>query len=142
MKKIAFITDGWERYVTYAWIEGYRRYMAEHPENVYFMTTFSIETYTDNFTVKRDFTFSNLLSVGGWHTFSPLENAKCAKLGITDPKKDIVTKDNVYVISLENINLRYMDRYFESIYGGQYRGRELADTLNLCLGIPQDKDSG
>ena len=31
MKKIAFITDGWERYVTYAWIEGYRRYMAEHP---------------------------------------------------------------------------------------------------------------
>lgn len=61
------------------------------------MTTFSIETYTDNFTVKRDFTFSNLLSVGGWHTFSPLENAKCAKLGITDPKKDIVTKDNVYV---------------------------------------------
>lgn len=94
------------------------RYMAEHPENVYFMTTFSIETYTDNFTVKRDFTFSNLLSVGGWHTFSPLENAKCAKLGITDPKKDIVTKDNVYVISLENINLRYMDRYFESIYGG------------------------
>ncbi len=46
------------------------RYMAEHPENVYFMTTFSIETYTDNFTVKRDFTFSNLLSVGGWHTFS------------------------------------------------------------------------
>lgn len=104
--------------------------MAEHPENVYFMTTFSIETYTDNFTVKRDFTFSNLLSVGGWHTFSPLENAKCAKLGITDPKKDIVTKDNVYVISLENINLRYMDRYFESIYGGRYRGRELADTLN------------
>ena len=68
--------------------------------------------------------------MGGWHTFSPLENAKCAKLGIIDPKKDIVTKDNVYVISLENINLRYMDRYFESIYGGQYRGRELADTLN------------
>ncbi len=31
MKKIALITDGWERYVTYAWIEGYRRYMAEHP---------------------------------------------------------------------------------------------------------------
>ena len=31
MKKIAFITDGWERYVTYAWIEGYRRYTAEHP---------------------------------------------------------------------------------------------------------------
>ena len=47
------------------------RYMAEHPDNVYFMTTFSIETYTDNFTIKRDFAFSNLLSVGGWHTFSP-----------------------------------------------------------------------
>lgn len=25
MKKIALITDGWKRYVTYAWVEGYRR---------------------------------------------------------------------------------------------------------------------
>lgn len=106
------------------------RYMAEHPENVYFMTTFSIETYTDNFTVKRNFAFSNLLSVGGWHTFSPLENEKCAKLAITDPKSDIVEKDNVYVISLENVNLRYMDRYFESRYGERYLGRTLVDTLS------------
>ena len=105
------------------------RYMAEHGENVYFMTTFSIETYTDNFTVKRDFAFSNLLSVGGWHTFSPLENEKNAKLGIQDPKSDIVKKDNVYVISLENINLRYMDRYYENIYGENYQGRELTDRL-------------
>ena len=29
MKKIALITDGWKRYVTYAWIEGYRRYASE-----------------------------------------------------------------------------------------------------------------
>ena len=52
------------------------RYMAERMENVYFMTTFSIETYTDNFTIRREFDFTNLLSVGGWHTFSPLENEK------------------------------------------------------------------
>lgn len=106
------------------------RYMAEHMENVYFMTTFSIETYTDNFTIKRDFDFSNLLSVGGWHTFSPLENEKDRKLGITDPKRDIAEKDNVYVISLQNVNLRYMDRYYTSIYGEDYLGRELVDTLD------------
>lgn len=106
------------------------RYMAEHPDNVYFMTTFSIETYTDNFTIQRDFDFSNLLSVGGWHTFSPLENEKAAKLGITDPKRDIAERDNVYVISLENVNLRYMDRYYESLYGEGYEGRALVDTLD------------
>lgn len=105
------------------------RYMADHMENVYFMTTFSIETYTDNFTVKRDFAFSNLLSVGGWHTFSPLENGKAARLGISDPKRDIVEKDNVYLISLENISLGYMDRYFESLYGEKYQGREKIDAL-------------
>lgn len=105
------------------------RYMAEHPDHVYFMTTFSIETYTDNFTIRRDFAFSNLLSVGGWHTFSPLENVKNEKLGITDPKRDIVEKENVYLISLENVNLRYMDRYFESLYGERYQGRNLVDTL-------------
>lgn len=105
------------------------RYMAEHLDNVYFMTTFSIETYTDNFTIHRDFAFSNLLSVGGWHTFSPLENVKNEKLGITDPKRDIVEKENVYLISLENVNLRYMDRYYESLYGAGYQGRTLVDTL-------------
>ena len=106
------------------------RYMAEHMENVYFMTTFSIETYTDNFRIHRGFPFTNLLSVGGWHTFSPLENEKDRKLGITDPKRDIAEKDNVYVISLQNVNLRYMDRYYTSIYGDDYLGRELVDTLD------------
>ncbi len=106
------------------------RYMAEHPGNVYFMTTFSIETYTDNFTMRREFAFSNLLSVGGWHTFSPLENEKAKRLGITDAKRDMVEKDNVYVISLENVNLRYMDRYYESLYGEDYHGRQLVDTLD------------
>lgn len=106
------------------------RYMAEHMENVYFMTTFSIETYTDNFTVSRDFAFSNLLSVGGWHTFSPLENVKNEKLKITDPKKDMAEKEQVYLISLEQVNLRYMDRYYESVYGDRYLGRELVDKLD------------
>ena len=106
------------------------RYMAEHMENVYFMTTFSIETYTDNFTVSRDFAFSNLLSVGGWHTFSPLENVKNEKLGITDPKKDLAEKEQVYLISLEQVNLRYMNRYYESVYGDGYQGMELVDKLD------------
>lgn len=106
------------------------RYMAEHMENVYFMTTFSIETYTDNFTVSRDFAFSNLLSVGGWHTFSPLENVKNEKLKITDPKKDMAEKEQVYLISLEQVNLRYMDRYYESVYGDRYLGMELVDKLD------------
>lgn len=34
MKKIALITDGWERYVTYTWIQGYRRYTTEHQNNI------------------------------------------------------------------------------------------------------------
>ncbi len=106
------------------------RYMAEHMDNVYFMTTFSIETYTDNFTLRRDFAFSNLLSVGGWHTYSPLENKKDELLGITDPKRDIAEKENVYLISLENVNLRYLDRYYTSRYGDAYQGRELVDALD------------
>ena len=45
-------------------------------------------------------------------------------------RTDIVEKDHVYVISLENVNLRYMDRYYTSIYGDDYLGRELVDTLD------------
>lgn len=121
-------TVGWRSSYNQQFLE-INDYMADHMENVYFMTTFSIETYTDNFTIRRDFDFTNLLSVGGWHTFSPLENEKDKKLGISDPKRDIVEKENVYVISLENVNLRYMDRYYTSLYGEDYLGRELVDSL-------------
>lgn len=30
MKTIALITDGWKRYVTYAWVQGYRRYASQY----------------------------------------------------------------------------------------------------------------
>lgn len=33
MKKIALITDGWKRYVTYAWVEGYRRFVSVLRQN-------------------------------------------------------------------------------------------------------------
>ena len=47
-----------------------------------------------------------------------------------DAKRDIAEKDNVYVISLENVNLRYMDRYYESLYKEGYKGRTLVDALD------------
>ncbi|MCI8994101.1 MAG: hypothetical protein HFI30_00225 [Lachnospiraceae bacterium] len=105
-------------------------YMAEHMEYVYFMTTFSIETYTDNFTLRRDFSFTNLLSVGGWHSFSELENKKIAKLGLGGQTMEnaMLTGENVYVISLARVNMDYMDRYFTAKYGNAYKGRKLVDT--------------
>ena len=33
-KKIAFITDGWGRVITYTWIQGYRNYMAAHQSDM------------------------------------------------------------------------------------------------------------
>ena len=97
-------------------------------ENIYFMTTFSIETYTDNFTLRRDFAFTNLLSVGGWHSFSELENEKIRKLGIGGQTMEhaILTEANVYVISLVNVD--YMDRYFIGKYGADYQGRKEVDV--------------
>ena len=34
MKKIALITDGWGRYVTYTWIQGYRSYIADYQSDI------------------------------------------------------------------------------------------------------------
>lgn len=104
------------------------RYMAEHRENVYFMTTFSIETYTDNFTLRRELPFTNLLSVGGWHSFSELENKKIEALGIQGQTMEhaMLTEGNAYVISLVNVD--YMDRYFTAKYGAAYQGRQEVDV--------------
>ena len=34
MKKIALITDGWGRYVTYTWIQRYRSYITDHHSDI------------------------------------------------------------------------------------------------------------
>ena len=106
------------------------QYMADRMEHVYFMTTFSIETYTDNFTLRRDFSFTNLLSVGGWHSFSELENEKIDRLELGGQTMEhaILTGEEVYVISLARVNMDYMDRYFTAKYGDAYQGRKLVDT--------------
>ena len=50
MKKIALITDGWGRYVTYTWIQGYRNYMAAHQSymDLYIFQIFVIFSMYEN----------------------------------------------------------------------------------------------
>ena len=69
MKKIAFITDGWERYVTYAWIQGYRRYMAEHPltADLYVFHSFGNFSKDQNFNIiSSSFRICLLLTESFW----------------------------------------------------------------------------
>ena len=65
MKRIALITDGWDRYVTYAWIEGYRQYTACHDTDMdlYVFQSFGNFSKDGNKTIvkKKCFFITNML---------------------------------------------------------------------------------
>lgn len=100
MKKIALITDGWERYVTYTWIQGYRRYTTEHPADLdlYVFHSFGNFNKDQNFNIGE----YNLFRLPDLSTFDGIL-LDLANIGISSIKEEILTaaqSAGVPVISL------------------------------------------
>lgn len=67
MKKIALITDGWGRYVTYTWIQGYRNYIAAHQSD---MDLYIFQSF-GNFSMDRSIMQENI-TLHGFRIFQNL----------------------------------------------------------------------
>ncbi|RHO75725.1 GGDEF domain-containing protein [Ruminococcus sp. AF45-4BH] len=100
MKKIAFITDGWERYVTYAWIEGYRRYTAEHPltADLYVFHSFGNFSKDQNFNTGE----YNIIQLPDLSAFDGiiLDLANILNVSIKEKITELAAKASVPVVSL------------------------------------------
>lgn len=81
--------------------EELQEYYQQDPENVYFTNTDYIWFYTDNFHLYKRFQTKNYEKLGEWSTFSPLENAELARLGIQNVSDALVENENVYLIYKE-----------------------------------------
>jgi len=101
------------------------QYMNLHSENIYFLQTTSVEEYTDNFYVRREFKVGNDTWLGSWLTFSPLEIKRRELLGITDGAKALREMDNTYVLS--RIGTEYLVDCLKDRYGSCHA--ELVDTI-------------
>lgn len=99
MKKIAFITDGWERYVTYAWIQGYRRYMAEHPltADLYVFHSFGNFSKDQNFNTGE----YNIIQLPDLSAFDGiiLDLANILNVSIKEKITELAAKASVPVVS-------------------------------------------
>lgn len=100
MKKIALITDGWERYVTYAWIEGYRRYMAEHPfdADLYVFHSFGNFSKDQNFNAGE----YNIIQLPDLSNFDGiiLDLANILNTSVKEEITELAKKASVPVVSL------------------------------------------
>ena len=100
MKKIALITDGWERYVTYAWIEGYRRYMAEHPfdADLYVFHSFGNFSKDQNFNAGE----YNIIQLPDLSNFDGiiLDLANILNTSVKEEITELARKASVPVVSL------------------------------------------
>lgn len=92
-----------------------QQYLEGHKENVYLMHTYSVSHYTDVFKLRRDFKMSNMVSLGDWPSFSPVEERKRELLGIVNPKEALYGRENVYVVS--RYEVPYVEQCLQETYG-------------------------
>lgn len=93
-------------------------YLEEHKENVYLMHTYSTSHYTDNFKIRKPAEFSNIVSLGDWQSFSPIEIRKREVLGILNARDALYTQENVYAVS--RFDMTYVDECLQKAYGSCY----------------------
>lgn len=94
--------------------EDLQKFYQENSENIYFINTYEIWQYTDNFNVFEECQMKNYSKLGEWSTFSPAEYSEMKRYGITDVDDALIENDNVYLIYREPfdaITQHYMENY-------------------------------
>lgn len=90
-----------------------RAYYGEHPENLYLSVTNTTAGYTDNFTIRRDFSLYNGANLGDWDTFTPVMEEKLRGFGVDSVPEAVLLGENVYVVTTyepDSIRTYYEER--------------------------------
>lgn len=95
--------------------EQLEQYFRSHKANVYFVPTYILSDYIENFRVFKTFRVSNGFSLGGWSAFMPLKMAGLEHYGILNVERAIIEKDNIYMI-LPNVSTK-IGQHYEKNYG-------------------------
>lgn len=95
------------------------KYCKSHPDNFYFEDVYSTirdgETFNQKMFRDVDNSMSNYELIGGWASNSPLFTKKIAQFGITDISRDLVEKDNVFIICDRQYSMDWVSDYYDSI---------------------------
>ena len=122
-------TKDYTEYFYYSGIkrEFIERWCSNNPDNLYFMTT---GLYTEQ-GMLIDYGKSEVSNVavlgGGWLANSPLYNEKLETFNILDLEKDIIEKDNIYIIERQEDHIDSLINYYSSVYPDF--SYEIVDTI-------------
>ncbi len=87
----------------------------EHPENLYIYDTQTFNTLGYD-KKSMDGTFLNLVWPGGWCARMANLESIWPKFGINDLERDIVEKDNIYLVAYSDIDITYWTDFYQSNY--------------------------
>jgi hypothetical protein len=90
-------------------------YIADHPENYYFLSTLSFADCTQTFAVPAHTGPANFTFMGGWDYFSPLLLSNWNSHGISDVQQDLVKKDRMLLLVRPPDTIEYVVDYYRSI---------------------------
>ena len=103
--------------------EDVRAYLTEHPDSLYCMTSGIASDLNVDIPVyghSRDKYYDNKLSLGSWDLFSPRYYDQLEKFGVEDGDhlyREMVLKDNIYIISTKIDSVLALAAYAADHYG-------------------------
>lgn len=89
-----------------------QEYCKENQENYYLIDVYSSVEYTEKMFEDVDNSYRNYDLCGGWTAKSPLYKEKLEKSGITNIEKDLLEKDNVFLVSKVNRDVDWLTEYY------------------------------
>lgn len=88
-------------------------YCSEHPENIYFVNTYSIAPLTEEM-----FSFEkipqNCIIMGNWTSHSPLEKARLERTKVESFQNDLVQNEMVYLIVKSELGSDWIENFYRS----------------------------
>jgi hypothetical protein len=92
-----------------------KTYIVDHPENYYFLDTWSFSSCTRNFRIRANDHIDNSSNLGGWEFFSPLQEENFLKYGIINAQQDLIERNNVLLIFRHPHSINSMVDFYRSM---------------------------
>lgn len=102
-------------------------YAMRTKEKLYFLHVNTFGDRADNFRIRREFEISNMVALGGWTAFSPVEIRKREQLGVLNVKEALYKNENVYVIGRSDEDTTHIENCLKKQYGACHS--RLLDTI-------------
>ncbi len=105
-------------------------YCKEHEDSTYCMVTESFATSVEKLFAEGSLESTNLVRLGSWIQYSPLEKQRKEQQGVRDLTKQLIEQEDFYIIQSAETNLEWLNTFW------QEKGYEAEAVVVDSISVP------